>query len=428
MIKYVVNKLLYGLTILWGVVTIVFFIFSFSDGDPAQMLLGERATEESKKAVEKKLGLDLPIMQQYLLYLNDLSPISFHQTESADRPNFLQQDQYSFVQLAPIGKGALVLKKPYLRRSYQSKKSVSAILSDAFVGTAVLAGAAILFALLVGGVVGIFSALYKDSFLDRSALVIAVIGMSTPSFYAAIVISWLFGFVWYYQTSLPVLPIAVAIFFVFLSFFGKKEKGFTKLAGSFFKGLLYGLIAWLAWRLIAVVFNLDQATWLDTELKLPGTYLNQSGSLYEIDTFKGPYLSLRNLILPMLTLGIRPLAIIIQLLRNSLLDVMQMDYIRTAKAKGLNIRTIVLKHALRNALNPVITAVSGWFASMLAGAVFIEFVFGWQGLGLQIYEALIKEDMPVVMGAVILISAIFVVINMLVDVLYAVIDPKIRVA
>jgi peptide/nickel transport system permease protein len=107
---------------------------------------------------------------------------------------------------------------------------------------------------------------------------------------------------------------------------------------------------------------------------------------------------------------------------------MQQDYIRTARAKGLSEWEVIFRHALRNALNPVITAVSGWFASLLAGAIFVEFVFGWKGLGQQMFTAIENQDMPVVMGGVIVISAAFVLINILVDLLYAWIDPRVRLS
>jgi peptide/nickel transport system permease protein len=145
-----------------------------------------------------------------------------------------------------------------------------------------------------------------------------------------------------------------------------------------------------------------------------------------VNAFDGSYLDLRNLILPAITLAIRPLAVIVQLTRSSILDVLTQDYIRTARAKGLPERTVIFRHALRNALNPVITAVSGWFASLLAGAVFVEFVFGWKGLGQELFLAIEKQDMPVVMGGVILIAALFVGISMLVDVAYGWIDPRVR--
>ena len=123
-------------------------------------------------------------------------------------------------------------------------------------------------------------------------------------------------------------------------------------------------------------------------------------------------------------LGIRPLAVIVQLVRSGLIEVMTQDYIRTAKAKGLSPLTIVYRHALKNSLNPVITAVSGWFASMLAGAVFVEYIFGWRGIGKEIVTALNTLDIPVVMGSVLIIATLFIIINIFVDLFYVVIDPQ----
>ena len=160
---------------------------------------------------------------------------------------------------------------------------------------------------------------------------------------------------------------------------------------------------------------------------MPGTGLSSTGSMYEIDVWTGKQLALQNLILPAITLGIRPLSVIVQLTRSSLLEVLNQNYIRTARAKGLSERTVIMKHALKNALNPVITAASGWFASMLAGAVFVEYVFGWKGLGFEIFQALEKNDLPVVIGAVLFIACLFVAINILVDILYGILDPRARI-
>jgi peptide/nickel transport system permease protein len=152
-----------------------------------------------------------------------------------------------------------------------------------------------------------------------------------------------------------------------------------------------------------------------------------TGSLYVIDDFgEGKTLQLKNMILPALTLGIRPLSVVVQLARSSFLDVLSQDYIRTARAKGLSQRAVLVKHALRNAMNPVVTAVSGWFAGLLAGAVFIEYIFGWKGIGKEIVEALENYDFPVVMGGVLVISMAFVIINILVDIIYGILDPRIR--
>jgi peptide/nickel transport system permease protein len=159
------------------------------------------------------------------------------------------------------------------------------------------------------------------------------------------------------------------------------------------------------------------------------TGLNMTGSLYEVDDFgEGSSIQWKNCILPAIVLGIRPLGVVIQLMRNSLLETFGQDYIRTARAKGLSSYQIIKTHALKNSLNPVVTAISGWFASMLAGAVFVEYIFGWNGLGKEIVEALNNLDLPVIMGSVIVIATTFIIINILVDLVYAYLDPKIRLS
>ncbi len=157
------------------------------------------------------------------------------------------------------------------------------------------------------------------------------------------------------------------------------------------------------------------------------TGLSLTGSWFDIDPVTGQrYLTLQNLILPALTLGIRPLSIITQLTRSSMLDTLNQDYIRTAYAKGLSKRKVVLHHALRNAINPVLTAITGWFAELLAGAFFVEYIFGWQGIGKVTVDALEKLDYPVVMGSVLLAATIFVLMNIFADILYGVIDPRVK--
>jgi peptide/nickel transport system permease protein len=157
------------------------------------------------------------------------------------------------------------------------------------------------------------------------------------------------------------------------------------------------------------------------------TGLSLTGSWFNIDELTGKrYLTLQNLILPALTLGIRPLSIITQLTRSSMLDVLNQDYIRTAYAKGLSKRKVIFGHALRNAINPVLTAITGWFAELLAGAFFVEYIFGWKGIGKVTVDALEKLDYPVVMGSVLFAATIFVLINILADLLYGIIDPRVK--
>lgn len=342
---------------LFGIVTVVFLLFTALPGDPARLMLGQRADQSEVEMIRKDLGLDLPLSTQYLVYLNDLSPLSFYNPSNTDSPYYFEPDEHeSSVILSSSEESNIVLKAPYLRRSYQSKQTVVAIVGEALPGTAVLAVSSILLATILGVLFGIIGALYKGKWPDKFLMIFSIFGMSLPSFVAAILMMWVFAYLLGHLTGLDV-----------------------------------------------------------------------TGSLYEIDEFEGKQLVLKNLILPAITLGVRPLAVFMQLTRNSMLDVLSMDYVRTATAKGLTFKTVILKHALRNALNPVITAISGWLASLLAGAVFVEIVFGWKGLGLIMLTALNTYDLPVVMGCIILVAVIFVVINMLVDVLYGIFDPRVSV-
>lgn len=349
MIQYFIKKMGYALLVMLGIVVVLFLLFAILPGDAARMTQGQRTDVASLEAVKKEFGLDQPKHIQFFYYLNDLSPLSFHADDSA---NALK---YQYLKVLPLGKHAMVLKFPYLRRSYQSQKKVSDILLDTIPNTAVLAVASMIIACLIGIFLGVLAAVYRDTWIDKFSLSFAILGISMPSFFAAIIIAWLFAFV----------------------------------LGEY-------------------------------------TGLNLSGSLYDYDPFYGKILNLKNLILPAITLGLRPLSIIVQLTRSSMLDVLSKDYIRTARAKGLNNRQIIWRHALKNALNPVVTAVSGWFASLMAGAFFVEYIFGWNGLGKVTVDALELSDLPVVMGAVLFIAFLFVIINILVDVLYAVLDPRVR--
>lgn len=351
MLYYAVKKFLYGLAVLAGVVVVVFVLFNILPGDPARMTMGQRSDVSSLEAVRKEFGLDKSKPVQFLLYLKDLSPISLHENTEEN------QQKYHYVKLISIGEDVLVLKWPYLRRSYQTKRDVTLILSETVPNTFILALTAMVFATLIGVFLGVVSAVHKDTWIDKAANSFAILGISAPSFFAGIIIAWLFGFV--------------------LSDY---------------------------------------------------TGLNMSGSLYSYDPFKGEIMTWKNLWLPMVTLGLRPLAIIVQLTRSAMLDVLAQDYIRTARAKGLGRNAIIYKHALKNALNPVITAISGWFASLLAGSFFVEYIFGYNGLGRATVNALEMSDFPVVMGSILFIAFVFVIVNILVDILYALVDPRVKLA
>jgi peptide/nickel transport system permease protein len=156
------------------------------------------------------------------------------------------------------------------------------------------------------------------------------------------------------------------------------------------------------------------------------TGLFMTGSMHEIAVFSGKQFTPANIILPALTLGIRPLAIIVQLTRSALLETFSMDFNRTARAKGLSARRLLFTHALPHALYPVVTAVTGWFAELLAGAFFVEYIFGWKGMGKITVDALEKLDYPVVMGSLLCTAFMFIVMNILSDLLYMKLDPRVR--
>lgn len=397
----------------------MFFLFNLKPGDPARMLGGQFADEQTLKNINRDLGLDKPLLTRYALFLNDLSPISYHQTEDKNQSNFLDESKYSYAKLIPTGTGAVVLKFPYLRRSYQSKKNVSTILSEAIPGTAILALTAIIIAFIVGIGLGIISALEKNKFSDQLILFVSVLGMSGPSFFVAIIFAWLGGFLWSSVFPLAVVPFSVLAFWLIgAGYYFKKQNRFTVNAM-----LEQGTLALVAGVILELLINWFFGS--SPALNMPGTGLDMTGSLYSIDPFLGKIFTPKNIILPAITLGIRPLAVVVQLTRSSLLEVMEQDYIRTARAKGLSESTVIIRHGLKNALNPVITAVSGWFASLLAGAVFVEFVFGWRGLGLEVFQALEKDDLPVVVGSVLFFATIFVLMNILVDIIYGWLDPRV---
>lgn len=179
----------------------------------------------------------------------------------------------------------------------------------------------------------------------------------------------------------------------------------------------YSLPSYIVAMALALIFGYWLADW---------TGLNIQGSLFELNDFGDEQIIWKNLILPAVALGLRPVALIMQLTRSTMLDILSMDYIRTAKAKGLGYKTVVVKHALRNALNPVTTAISGWFAGLLAGAFFVESVFAYNGLGQVTVNALLNFDIPVVLGCVLFTALVFVLMNIVVDILYALLDPRIR--
>jgi len=308
MIAYIIRNFLYTILILLGVITVTFCLLYVVPGDPARIMLGQRADVASVEAVREELGLNKPLYVQYFRFLGKA----------------VQGD---------------------LGRSYASNRDVVETIMDKFPATALLAVSALLISAIVGVLIGIISAVRSYTLLDNASMLFALFGISFPTFAFGLIMALVFGF-------------------------------------------------WLKW------------------FPLSG-YISEGASY---------------LILPMVTLALRPLAIIARITRSSMLDAMSQDYVRTAKAKGLSQGKIIFKHTLRNALNPIVTTISTSLAATLGGAYFIEYIFNWPGIGLLAFDSILKLDFPMIQGTVLFSAVIFVVINFFVDILYAVLDPKVKLS
>jgi peptide/nickel transport system permease protein len=318
--------------VLIGMTIIVFSIIHAIPGDPAETILGQKATEQSKQALREQLGLDKPWLQQYFNYMGDL----------------VQGDLGTSIRTrTPIAEEIM----PYLAATLE------------------LTAASMLFATIVGVNAGILSAWRQNSWFDYIAMIIALIGVSMPIF-------WL--------------------------------------------GLMEQLFFALKLHWLPSIGRMDQRNPVEsiTNLYVIDTILaGDWGQLWTV---------IKHLILPSIALGTIPMAIIARMTRSSMLEVMNSDYIRTAKAKGLSQFLVVYKHALKNALIPVLTVVGLQTGALLGGAVLTETIFAWPGVGRYIFEAISSRDYPVIQTGILIIAFIFVFINLLVDLLYAVIDPRIN--
>jgi peptide/nickel transport system permease protein len=356
MIDFFLKKSINAVAALFGVVTLIFFLFTVLPGDPVQMMLGQNENINQINNLKKKHGFDLSKKKQYLFYINDISPISIHSNKKTNF-TFYKKAKYGGFVLFYFSEFYIVLKFPYLRTSFQkSGKAVSEIIGETLPNTFVLALSSICIATLLGVFTGIIAAIYNRTIIDKLLQFFCTLGMSVPSFFSAILFSWFFGFILNRYTN-----------------------------------------------------------------------LNMTGSLFELDDYgESSKIVLKNLILPAFVLGIRPLSVIIQLMRSSMIDVLSKEYIKTAKSKGLSGFKIILNHCIKNSLNPVITVLSGWFASLLAGSIFVEYIFGWKGLGKEIIDALNYIDIPVIMGATFVIAFLFIIINIAVDIIHSYLDPQIK--
>ncbi|NPA34619.1 MAG: ABC transporter permease [Chlorobi bacterium] len=347
MVRYIIKRLLYGILVWLGVVVVIFILFQILPGDPSRLIVGQRADAETIERIKRELGLDQPVYIQFMRYLNDVSPVSVHKKDKIKKYDVLLKLYEGEETLA-------VIKLPYLGRSYHTRRDVWSIIWDAFPNTAALAFSALLLAIVFGIFFGAIAAIRHGSWIDAFISSLSTLGISTPSFFAGLIIAWLFGFLLAEYTGLPM-----------------------------------------------------------------------AGSLFEIDPYKGKVLRLENLILPAFTLGIRPMAMITQMTRSAMLDIMQEQFVITGYAKGLPAWKVTIFYVLRNALNPVVTITSSWLAYLLTGAFFIEYIFSWKGIGLLAVKALQNMDFPVVMGVALFSASLFVIINILTDIAYGLLDPRV---
>lgn len=305
MSKYILRRLLMMIPVLIGVTFLVYFIISLTPGDPAKIILGNGATEESIKALQEDMGLNDPVIVQYGRYVKNLLTGDFG-------------------------------------TSYATGKKVSLEIGQRFPNTFILTISAIFLSVIISIPIGIVSATRQYSIFDNVGMIIALVGISMPSFWTGLLL--------------------IIAFALKLGWFpsGGMEAGFMSL------------------------------------------------------------------VLPAFTLAIASTASITRTTRSSMLEVIRQDYINTAKAKGVSKRKVITKHALKNALIPAITVIGLEFGVLLGGAVLTETVFSWPGIGRLMVESIQKKDTPMVLGCVIVFAASFSIVNLVIDILYAFIDPRIK--
>lgn len=318
--------------VLIGMTIIVFSIIHAIPGDPAETILGQKATEQSKEELREQLGLNNPWYQQYFTYLGDL----------------LKGD---------------------LGQSIRTKVPIAQEIMPYLAATAELTIAAMAFAVFFGVNAGIISAWKQNSWFDYISMLVALVGVSMPIFWLGLMEQWLFSL----------------------------------------------KLGWLP-----SIGRMDQRNPVEAVTHL---YLIDSMLAGRWDQL---WTVVKHLILPSVALGTIPMAIIARMTRSSMLEVMNSDYVRTAKAKGLSQFFVVYKHALKNAFIPVLTVIGLQTGALLGGAVLTETIFAWPGVGRYIYEAISSRDYPVIQSGILIIAFLFVMINLMVDLLYAAVDPRIR--
>lgn len=314
---------------------VTFFIVKAIPGDPALLLLGERATPQALVTLRHDMGLDQPWYTQYGIFMKKL---------------IIDQD---------------------LGRSLSSNESLAEIISHKFPATIELAGAAMLFAILIGIPSGLIAAIWPATLIDFTSMSVAMVGVSMPIFWLALVLTWFFGL------ELGWFPISGRMG---IEFYYEPVTGFV-----FIDSLLAGDFAML-----------KDALW--------------------------------HVVLPGIALGTIPMAFLARITRASMLEVVQQDYVRTAKAKGLSMFVVYMKHALKNAFIPILTVLGLQFGLLLGGAIITETIFAWPGIGSWLLECVTSRDYPALEIGILVTASAFVLVNFVVDLMYRAFDPRMRIS
>ncbi|KYG91272.1 MULTISPECIES: ABC transporter permease [Metasolibacillus] len=312
MAKYILKRIVGLIPVLLGVSFLVFAIMYLAPGDPAKIILGPKATEASIEKLREDLGLNEPFLKQYFTWIGNIF-------------------------LGDWG------------RSIQLKMDVFPLVVERFKATLLLTLSSAFLAIVSGVVIGIISAYKKYTFIDRTLMIMILIGFCLPVFWLGILLQILFGL------ELNLLPIS-----------GMNSPGIDSTADL-----------------------------------------------------------IKHLILPSIALSAGVGAVIARMTRSSMLEVFENDYIRTARSKGIKEYRVIFMHALKNAFIPVITVIGMQIGFLLAGAVLIEKVFSWPGIGTLMIDGILARDFPLVQGIILFVATTYVIVNLIVDILYALIDPRI---
>lgn len=428
MFKFILKKLSYAFSILFGVLTLTYTLFYWGANDEFQSKLERNQFEAGEKMYQE---VDKGYWSGYLDFLNNLSPISFHHEDNFGGSEGIEATYHPIANIS-LGKVHLLLKGIYLHRSLDSNRLVSEVIFESFPGTLILAVLSMFLATIGGMSLGLIHAYSRERGIKRLIEFFTSLGSSLPTYFIAVVLIWVLSSNWRNNVLIPYFPFIMGGIGIIANRIRRWMKE-SPWKWNSIRNLRYfviyfgvGLVLWIFAHFVIITFNIPYPAPLAWMIKLPGTGLPAVGDWLRYDLEGNAYMSWKNAIIPAVTLAIRPMCIIAQLSHVSIKDLLNTDMVQMARAKGLSRARITIHYVVKNAFTPILTTITGWFASLLAGAVFVEMLFGWRGIGYVVFTALQKEDFTVVIGAVILIAVIFILINILVDILYVYFNPSLR--